>query len=230
MPLATKNGSIITNGGVLFSKCGCCCKCKMPWCCNAPSEVYANLTIQGGKRQSQGTFGTGNASYDIALEFDPSSTSGTYTLADRAWNVSASCGTLYHNLGANNTIIASDPSTWPGIPTIQLIWQIPDTLRILINVYRASGAANYRRTGYLPNEVLNLSAWAAFGALVPAPSSSGTDYPCVRLDSLGELTLRGEARAAGDGADGFNYYSQAVGGSIWPDWSPVLEAKVSCSV
>jgi hypothetical protein len=224
--LPTRGGKLLFNNSKLLSKCGCCCACKSPWCCNAPAEVYATLSLAAGRRQWQQTFGSGSTAYTITLDFDFASPEGIYTIPDGSG--SNPCGINYNNI--SQTLVANDPSSWVEFPQIFLGYQAttPATVVVAVNFYFASGQANYRRTGYLPGEELSRPFYLLFRKVVPAQPSVAPLYGCQNWSALGVVDLLGGI--APYQAPQFNFYNGFVGQPPYPDWYPPLDLEVSFDV
>lgn len=234
--LPAKSGKLLARAGRILSLCKCCCPCKSPWCCNAPDEVFASLSLSGGKRTVQWDLGSGNTAQTVTLEFEIGSPSGTYTLNNSSGFLP--CGTSYRNIA--DPLFSAGVAGWPSVPVIWLgriqYSSVEFKVESNVYVYAASGKASYRRTGYLPEEDLNKPVRIGFGASVPPQASEGGKYPCERWDAIGALqypTYGGGAVSA-IGSDKFNYWSGFVGrediqGRV-PTWNPPLDLRVSFSV
>ena len=224
--LRQQAGKLLLNAGKLT--CACCCACKSPWCCNAPNEVFAEVSIAGGQRQSSNTFGSGSTAFTITLDFDFESPDGTYTVLNDSFF--RPCGTFYSNL--KRDLSNAHPSSWTAIPqiTLGLVQTTPQTVAVSVGLYFANGKANYRRTGSVPGEELDRPFFVMFSKTVPAQSASGSVYPCMNWAALGELSMTGGVAA--NLAQRFNQYSDLVGNAAMqmPPWSPALDLKVSFSV
>jgi len=222
--LRQKAGKLLVNAGKLT--CACCCLCKAPWCCNAPPEVYATLSLAGGRRDWQHTFGSGATTYTVTLDFDFDSPDGIYALPD--YSGASPCGLQYTNESPG--IVVNDTSTWPGIPQISVGYRnaIPPNVYMSVQRFFVSGKANYRRTGYLPGEELNRPFYLDFGRRVVGQSRLGSAYPCERWSALGVVGISGAVSA--NQAPQFGFYNEYVGNSPYPDWSTPLELKVSFDV
>jgi len=222
--LPARAGKLLARAGKLLSKCSCCCACKSTWCCNAPKEIYATLSITGGTRRSQNTFGSGNTAYTVSIDCDVPQINATYTLSNDSFF--KPCGTIY------NTYVGGY-STSGEVPQIQVAWsstlgpnQTPG-IGVFVDVFLPNGGSNYRRTGYVPSEDLNRPFGIFFRKYPLAVMEKlGDKYPCERWDALGSVSSSGGVVSQ---SDNFNFYNQFVGSQM-SSWSPNLEMTVSFSV
>jgi len=232
MPLATKNNAIIVKDGKLAENCGCCCGCLGPFCCNASDEMFATLSLDGSLRTWEYKVGNpDNPLYTINMELEFDSINRVYTLD----NVSQSlpCGTAYEN--ELHPSVSRNPQDWPTVPQIRLFTAVRqpqsiDTVAVNIQSLQASGRASYRATGNIggPREILDSPVILGFGSVVPAPVSAGSERPCQRWNSLGEISLAGDV--AGLDNDYFNFYQSFIRRGLLHDWSTPLTATVALDV
>jgi hypothetical protein len=151
--------------------------------------------------------------YTIALDFNASSISSTYTLT-----TTDACGRSYGNGIPDPPIL--NPPPQGGYGSIPYIYLFLDTVaqEYQINIaIGCDGGSSYRRTGQNPQEELNqryLLAWS--GRFAKPPAVSGK-YACNQLPEAATISMNG---GIGSASSQFNFYSGFVGqpGNM-PAWS-----------